>query len=238
MNARRIEKVVPWAWCTRVTSEMMCSRQVTRLLLRSASVTKDSALAASCGEPLAAGRVRTHVERSLNTESDTTGPWLRLSCAASGKIRLVSVHLCDSGHRASPTLPRLKRGMTLGVGQRSGNSYALNHCLQCGFHAGWCFAVGPRSMGKRRFAFSLAWGRRCSACSTYVQRGIPCSQGVLTSETDPRTSDLCSLLGACMYRTRYQVSCTLNERLETGVRTTSTYSYRILFNTTAALRML
>ena len=36
---------------------MMCSRQVTRLLLRSASVTKDSALAASCGEPLAAGRV-------------------------------------------------------------------------------------------------------------------------------------------------------------------------------------
>ena len=35
----------------------MCSRQVTRLLLRSASVTTDSALAASCGEPLAAGRV-------------------------------------------------------------------------------------------------------------------------------------------------------------------------------------
>ena len=29
---------------------MMCSRQVTRLLLRSASVTKDSALAASCDE--------------------------------------------------------------------------------------------------------------------------------------------------------------------------------------------
>ena len=31
--------------------------QVNRLLLRSASVTKDSALAASCDEPLAAGRV-------------------------------------------------------------------------------------------------------------------------------------------------------------------------------------
>ena len=42
---------------TRVTSEMMCSRQVIRLLLRSASVTKDSALATSCGEPLAAGGV-------------------------------------------------------------------------------------------------------------------------------------------------------------------------------------
>ena len=39
----------------------------------------------------------------------------------------------------------------------------------------------------------------------------------------PRTSDLYSLLGACMYRTRYQVvCCTWNERLETGVRTTST----------------
>ena len=35
----------------------MCSRQVTRLLLRSASVTTDSAIAASCDEPLAAGRV-------------------------------------------------------------------------------------------------------------------------------------------------------------------------------------
>ena len=35
----------------------MCSRQVTCLLLRSASVTKDSALAASCDQPLAAGRV-------------------------------------------------------------------------------------------------------------------------------------------------------------------------------------
>ena len=41
-------------------------------------------------------------------------------------------------------------------------------------------------------------------------------------ETDPRTSDLCSLLGACMYRTRYQVCSTWNERLETGVCTTST----------------
>ena len=40
---------------TRATSEMMCSRQVARLLLRSASVTKDSA--ASCDEPLEAGRV-------------------------------------------------------------------------------------------------------------------------------------------------------------------------------------
>ena len=33
---------------------MICSRQVTRLLLRSASATKDSALAASCDEPFAA----------------------------------------------------------------------------------------------------------------------------------------------------------------------------------------
>ena len=90
-----------------------------RLLLRSASVTKDSAIAASCDEPLAAGRqIRTHAERRLNSESDTTRLWLRLSCAASGKVELVSVHLCDSGHRASPTSPRLKRGVTFGVGQR------------------------------------------------------------------------------------------------------------------------
>ena len=46
------------------TSEMMCSRQVTRLLLRSASVTKDSALAASCDEPLAPGSSSTSNERT------------------------------------------------------------------------------------------------------------------------------------------------------------------------------
>ena len=61
---------------------------------------------------------QTHAERRLNSECDTTRPWLRLSYAASGKVGLVSVHLCDSGHRASPTSPRLERGVTFGVGQR------------------------------------------------------------------------------------------------------------------------
>ena len=69
--------------------------------------------------------------------------------------------------------------------------------------------MGPRSMGKLRFAFSVAEGRRCSACSTYVQRGSPRSQGVFTRKTDARTSDLYSLLGVCMYRTRYQVCFSL-----------------------------
>ena len=50
-------------------------------------------------------------------------------------------------------------------------------------------------------------------------------------ETDPRTSDLYSLLGACMYRTRYQVYAapgTRGSRLE--------YVQRVLVscNTTAA----
>ena len=70
--------------------------------------------------------------------------------------------------------------------------------------------MGPRSMGKLRFAFSsVAEGNRCSACSTYVQLGSPCSQGVFTRKTDARNSDLYSLLGACMYRTRYQVCFSL-----------------------------
>ena len=59
------------------------------------------------------------------------------------------------------------------------------------------------------------------------------TQGVFTSETDPRTSDLYSLLGACMRRTRYQVCCTWNERLETGVRTTST---RIVYSSGPLVR--
>ena len=131
-------------------------------------------------------RSRTHADRRLNAESDTTPPWLRLSCAAPGKIGLVLVHLCDSSHRASPTSPRLKRGMTFGLGQRSGNSSALNRCVHCGFHAaGWCFAVDPRSMGKLRFAFSVAWGRRrCSAWNT-TEWGSPCSQRVLRARKTP-----------------------------------------------------
>ena len=65
--------------------------------------------------------------------------------------------------------------------------------------------MGPRSMGKLCFAFSsVAVGRRCSACSTYTSGGSPCSQGVFTRKTDARTSDLYSLLGAWMYRPRYQ----------------------------------
>ena len=95
----------------------MCSRQVTRLLLRSASVIKDSAIAASCDEPLAAGRVG-RTPRGGSTQSATPRG---LDCGyrvPSGKVELVSVHLCDSGHRASPTSPRLERGVTFGVGQR------------------------------------------------------------------------------------------------------------------------
>ena len=38
--------------------------------------------------------------------------------------------------------------------ERRGNSFALNRCVHCGFHARWCFAVGPPSMRKLRFAFS------------------------------------------------------------------------------------
>ena len=52
-------------------------------------------------------------ERRLNAESGTTRRRLRLSCATAGKIGLVSAQMCDSGHRASPTSPRLKRGMAL-----------------------------------------------------------------------------------------------------------------------------
>ena len=49
---------------------MICSRQVIRLLLRSASVTKDSALAASCGEPLEASGVG-RTPRGGSTQRET-----------------------------------------------------------------------------------------------------------------------------------------------------------------------
>ena len=106
---------------------------------------------------------------------------------------------------------------------RSGSSSALNHCVHCGLHAGWCLAVGPVPWGNcaspsppsQKEGVALLVARTCNEV-------VPAHEGVFTRETDPRTSDLYSLLGACMYRTRYQVCCTWNERLETGVRTTST----------------
>ena len=70
--------------------------------------------------------------------------------ATSGKIRLDSVHLCDSSHRASPTSPSLKRGTIFGLGLRSFRDF----CVHCGFHAGWCFAMDLRSIGKLCFSFS------------------------------------------------------------------------------------
>ena len=59
-----------------------------------------------------------------------------------------------------------------------------------------------------------------TTCRAFVRGRPPLQRPIV----DPRTSDLYqySLLGACMYRTRYQVCCTWNERLETGVRTKST----------------
>ena len=118
---------------------------------------------------------------------------MRLSCAASGKVQLVSVHLCDSGHRASPTSSRLERGVTFGVGQRKERKLICPKPLRVlQITRRVVLGSGSCSMGKLRFAFSsVAEGRRCSACSTYVRCGSPCSQGVFTRlQTDARTSDL------------------------------------------------
>ena len=58
---------------------MMCSRQVSRLLLRSASVTKDSAIAASCDKPLAAGRVG-RTPRGGSTQRDHAALIAAIGC--------------------------------------------------------------------------------------------------------------------------------------------------------------
>ena len=147
---------------------MMCSKQMTRLFLRSASVTKDSALPESCG----------NLSQLAESDARRNGAPYRerhhVALIAAIVCRIwqdrIRMYICATAATALlPTSPRLKRGMTFGVGRRSGNSSALNHCVHCGLHAGWCFAVGPRSTGNLRFAFSsVAEGRRCSACSTYV----------------------------------------------------------------------
>ena len=62
---------------------------------------------------------------------------MRVSYAASGKVGLVSVHLCDSGHRASTTSPSL-----LGACMYRTRSYGVLSSSRC-----WCRArehVDPR----------------------------------------------------------------------------------------------
>ena len=159
---------------------------------------------------------------------------MRLSYAASGKIGLVSVHLRDSGNRASPPSPRRKRGMTFGVGQRSGNSSALNHCVHGRFHAGWCFAMGPRSMGKLRFAFSsVACGRRLLVARTRNEV-VPTHKEILRARQTPvpLISIVCWVLACTVPGTRYAAPGTRGSRLKYVQRVL------VLYNTTAAVRIL
>ena len=109
--------------------------------------------------------------------------------------------------------------MTFGLGQRSGNSSALNRCVHCGFHAGWCFATDPRSVGKLRFAFSVACGRRCPACNT-CNEGVPAHKEFLRArQTRTYDSVVCPVLACTVPGTRYAASGTRG--LETGVRTST-----------------
>ena len=145
---------------------------------------------------------------------------MRLSCAASGKIGLVSVHLCDSSHRASSISPRLKRGMTR-VFTAEERKLLCPKPLRAAdstqggasqwVHVPWgnCASPSPSHEG-----VALLVARTCNEV-------VPAHKKFLRARQTP-VPLIRNLLGACMYRTRYQVCCTRNERLETGVRTTST----------------
>ena len=84
--------------------------------------------------------------------------------------------------------------------------------LRSGFHVPWGTCASPSPSHEEGVALLVA--RTCNEV-------VPTHKEFLRA-TDPRTSDLYSLLGACMYRTRYQICRTWNERLETGVRTACT----------------
>ena len=128
--------------------------QVNRLLLRSASVTKDSALAASCDEPLAAGRVG-RTPRGGSTQRATPRGL---------DSQAIVCRICQDRTRIGPSVrwrpPRFSNITETEAWHdfrcRTEERKLLcpNHCVHCGFHTGWGFAVGPRSTGKLRFAFS------------------------------------------------------------------------------------
>ena len=134
---------------------------------------------------------------------------MRLSCAASGKVELVSVHLCDSGHRASPTSSRLERGVTLGVGQRERKLLCpkplralriprrVSGASQC-VHVPWGNCASP-SPPSQKGGVALLVARTCNEV-------VPAHKKFLRARQTP-VPLICSLLGACMYRTRYQVVC-------------------------------
>ena len=123
--------------------------------------------------------------------------------------------------------------MTFGLGQRKGNS-TLNRCVHCGFHAGWHFAMDPRCMGKFASPSPQSHEEGVALLVTFDQVVSAHREFLRARQTPVRL--ICSLLGACMYRTRHQVCWTWNERLETGEhvqRVVASYS-----STTAAVRTL
>ena len=131
---------------------MICIRQVTRLLLRSASVTKDSALAASC--------------ENLSQLAESDARRDEAHYRERHHAALIAAIVCriwQDRTRIGPSVRQPQRFSNITETEtwhdfrcRAEEQKLLcpNRCLHCGFHAGWCFAVGSRSIGKLRFAFS------------------------------------------------------------------------------------
>ena len=132
---------------------MMCSRQVTRLLVRSASVTKDSALAASCDELSQLAESDARRDEAQHRERHDAALIVAIVC----RIWQNSSRIGPSVRKRPPRFSNITETETWHDFRCRAEERKLlcpNHCVHCGFHAGWCFAVGPRSMGKLRFAFS------------------------------------------------------------------------------------
>ena len=119
--------------------------------------------------------------------------------------------------------------MTFGLGQKIFRDF----CVNCGFHAAWCFTMDPCSMGKLRFSFSsVAQGRRCSACST-CNEVVPACKEFFPRETDPRTSE--SAAYSVLVCTVYQVQGMLH--LERGYTRLEYIRVQYSYDT-AAVRIL
>ena len=159
---------------------------------------------------------------------------MRLSFAASGKIGLVSVRLCDSGHRASPTSPRLKRGITFGLGQRSGNSSTLKTTA----------CTADSTQGDASHWVHVPWGN-CASRSPSHEEGVALLVARTCNEVVPAHKQFlrarqtpvplicifCWVLACTVPGTRYAAPGTRGSRVE--------YVQRVLvYNTTAAVRIL
>ena len=113
----------------------MCSRQVDRLFLRSASVSKDSALAASCGELPQLAESDARGEEAQRRERHHAALIAAIVCRIWQDRTRIGPSVRQQPPRFS-NITETEAWHDVRFRAEEWNSSALNGCMPCRFHAG------------------------------------------------------------------------------------------------------